>query len=142
IGPQMARAMFAAQPELNHTVVAHTDTTSMLLYNLGDYVRPALFGDGAGAVVVSREFSKDKEGLISVVALQDQSFLGHIEIDMNNELYHAPNEIKKVAVQSMVDCAQKVLDTAGLTSDQVTWFVPHQTGNGIIHKTARMLSIP
>lgn len=142
ISLQTAREMFATQPSLKHIVVAHTDAVSPHLYNQGDYVRPALFGDGAAAIVLTRdELAEDGSGLLTSNAFQDQGFMGHIGIDMRNELYHAPQEVKKLAVQALTDSANRALADAGLDSAAVNWFVPHQTGNGIVDKTARMLKI-
>ena len=50
-------------------------------------------------------------------------------------------EVKKLAVQGMVESAQPgARRSQGLAAADVDWFVPHQTGNGIVNKTARLLA--
>ena len=143
---QMATEMFASHPHMRHIAICHTDTMSAFLNNQDSYVRPTLFGDGAGAVVLSRIEPLCEEGatqgLLSVVVSNDQAFMGHLGVTVHSEIFHEPAEVKKLAVAGMVQCSKEALAKSGLSTADVDWFVPHQTGNGIISRTARMLEIP
>lgn len=143
IALQMAQEMFATNPRLRHVVVAHTDVCSVHLYNQGDYVRPMLFGDGAAAVVLSRlPGLPEGTGLLATDSAVDLAFMGHVGVDMQNEFYHDPAEVKKVAVRGMASSVKALLHETGLGAADVQWLIPHQTGYGIIDKTARTLRIP
>lgn len=140
---EMARDLFAAHPQMRHIVVAHTEVLSQWLLNQPDYVRPMLFGDGAGAVVISRQAfeGESPQGLLAAVSTQHPGFMDHLGVNEKGEMFHEPAEVKKLAVSGMVSTAGEVLSQAGIAASAVDWFVPHQTGNGIVLKTARMLKI-
>lgn len=142
LGLQTAREMMLADPALRHVVVAHTDVMSAYLGNQADFVRHMLFGDGAGAVVLSRVGSRPGEGLLAVVTAQDPRFMGHLGINLHHEVHHAPAQVRRLAVAGMADMSQRALVAAGLQTSDVDWFVPHQTGHTIVDETAQALAIP
>ena len=51
-------------------------------------------------------------------------------------------ELFKVAVNSMAEAVEKVLEKAGLTMDDVDCVVPHQANDRIISAVAKKLNIP
>ena len=51
-------------------------------------------------------------------------------------------EVFRRAVRAVVDSARITLDRAGLTADDVDWFVPHQANLRIIEAAASRLKIP
>jgi 3-oxoacyl-[acyl-carrier-protein] synthase-3 len=116
-----------------------------------------LFGDGAGAVVLGHANSNGDGEIVDV----------HIESDGKLwELIHVPgggsripaslrmleeglqylkmqgNEVFKYAVRIMVDSAVKTMRSAGITSDEIDWFIPHQANIRIMETVARRLGIP
>jgi len=52
------------------------------------------------------------------------------------------NDVFKLAVRNMADCALDVLQSAGLTIDDVALFIPHQANTRIIEAIAVRLKIP
>ena len=52
------------------------------------------------------------------------------------------NETFKIAVRSIEDVSREVLQTAGLTPDDVSWFIPHQANQRIIDAVRERLGIP
>jgi 3-oxoacyl-[acyl-carrier-protein] synthase-3 len=52
------------------------------------------------------------------------------------------NEVFKQAVRNMAECAVCVLDRAGLTSQEVSLFIPHQANTRIIEAVAKRLEVP
>jgi len=52
------------------------------------------------------------------------------------------NKVFKLAVASMARAAQRVLKQTGLTSQDVTWLLPHQANLRIMKAVARKLKIP
>jgi 3-oxoacyl-[acyl-carrier-protein] synthase-3 len=115
-----------------------------------------LFGDGAGAVVLGA--SKDGESqLYSSVLSSDSSkkdslILPHggahspitYEIlDKKQQFCQMDGQIVfKNAVKTMAMHSLTVLNNAGITMDQVNWFIPHQANLRIIEATANRLEFP
>ena len=52
------------------------------------------------------------------------------------------NETFKIAVRSLEDVSREVLTTAGLTPNDVSWFIPHQANQRIISAVGERLGIP
>ncbi len=52
------------------------------------------------------------------------------------------NEVFKHAVRSMTDAVKKVMETGGITSRQVDWFIPHQANLRIMEAVAKRVAIP
>ncbi len=109
-----------------------------------------LFGDGAGAVVLKR--TKDSgRGIIDTFAGSDGALTELLKIpgggsrtpassdSLDQRLHYMKmvgNEVFKHAVRCMCDAAQRVLEKAGLTYDDVNWVVPHQANMRIISAIA------
>jgi len=117
-----------------------------------------LFGDGAGAAVVSASSDDSDSGILATYLKSDGRLdeLLHIPAGGTN-LPFAGNgstdrsyycikmngsEVFKYAVRYMGDAAANVVKQAGLTSDQVDLLVPHQANIRIIKATAARLKIP
>jgi 3-oxoacyl-[acyl-carrier-protein] synthase-3 len=52
------------------------------------------------------------------------------------------NEVFKYAVRTMTDAAQKIMESAEITSKEIDWFIPHQANIRIMEEVARRLEIP
>ncbi len=50
-------------------------------------------------------------------------------------------EVFKLAVRVMSESCQRVLNTCGVTSDQVAWFIPHQANARILEAVAGQLNV-
>ncbi|EMR12925.1 3-oxoacyl-(acyl carrier protein) synthase III [Methylophaga lonarensis MPL] len=106
-----------------------------------------LFGDGAGAVVLS---ASDSAGILST----------HIHCDGSyNQLLHVPtgpgsavtsdaayidmqgNEVFKVAVKTLSSIVDETLESSGLEKHDIDWLIPHQANIRIISATAKKLSM-
>ncbi len=113
-----------------------------------------LFGDGAGAVVVGPTEGK---GVIASVLGADavgghnltlpaggsQKPATHETVDQRLHYVHMNgNEVFKFAVRAMAKACQEVMDKAGVTSDQIDWFIPHQANIRIIESASQKLKIP
>lgn len=113
-----------------------------------------LFGDGSGAAVL--QAADDDRGILSSHHQSDGTLAnllyrpgGGAAIPMSEEvlasgdhfLKMSGREIFKNAVRSMADGAERALDAAGLTSDDIDLFVPHQANIRIIEATAKYSNI-
>lgn len=104
-----------------------------------------LFGDGAGAVVLS---ASQREGIIgsvlhasydtdALLTLENQSFEAKTSsIDMRG------NEVFKLAVKIMGDVVDEVLKISNLKKSDIQWLIPHQANMRIIQAIAKKLNLP
>ena len=120
------------------------------------FMMQTIFGDGAGAVVL-RHLDNPAYGIRAFHTGSDGS-IGHwAEVPGNGTKFQPSRALldsrdhymrldyKKVypfAVEKMAQSAEKVIDRAGWSKDDVDWFVPHQTGRNIIEDTARAMGQP
>ncbi len=114
-----------------------------------------LFGDGAGAVILSA--SNDESGVLSTFFKSDGNQAELLWIreggslipvqnmeDNTKKVYIEMNgsEVFKHAVRQMADASQRSLKIAGLKSSDVDWLIPHQANIRIMDATAKRLGIP
>lgn len=114
-----------------------------------------LFGDGAGVAVLTR--GDGSRGIVSSYLKSDGTLAellwrpggGTVHppspemiADKSYYIKMAGREVFKNAVRSMADAANKALDRAGITGDQVDLLVPHQANIRIIEATAEHAHIP
>ena len=103
-----------------------------------------IFGDGAGAVVVS---SDNSTGIKHSKLYSDGSYMSslHVNNDRINELgtiEMAGNEVYKIAVKRLSELAEETLNDCNMTSDDLTWMVPHQANIRIISAVAKRINLP
>ncbi len=123
--------------------------------NYADRNTCVLFGDGAGAAVL--EPSNDGRGVLSTFMKSDGSLRSWLWIEKGGTRHpHVPGvpigtsdkilmngaEVFKVAVRAMGAAASKVIEDAGLTSDDISLFIPHQANLRIIEAIAKRLKLP
>lgn len=114
-----------------------------------------LFGDGAGAVLLSA--TRDVNGVLAANLLSDgskQSFLTCPAIPMFNpfvgvergefkpKIEMQGQEVFKYAVRSVTDNIKTVLNKVGLTSENIRYIIPHQANRRIIEQAAKLGDIP
>jgi 3-oxoacyl-[acyl-carrier-protein] synthase-3 len=116
-----------------------------------------LFGDGAGAWVLSRANEGDANVLMSSHLHADGSlgdlfvlpaggsklpFSAQVLAEQSQFVRMKGREIFKNAVRAMSACCQEALDANGLQADQVDWMIPHQANNRIIEAIADYYKFP
>ena len=140
-----AIAQAAAQIQaglIEHALVIGAETLSRIL-DWEDRGTCILFGDGAGAVVISRDALPEPQVLAIELGadgargpdLMAESLRGRNVIVMNGR------EVFKFAARTMVDSSARVLERAGLGIEDVDWFVPHQANKRIIDHAIERLGI-
>ena len=125
---------------------------------LSDFAKPSdrtisfLLGDGAGAAVVG---PSDFPGISKTVWGSDGSKWeavgmdhswaeyrdGHGEVEWPT-LRQEGQTVFRWAVWEMAKVAKRALDEAGITSDQLAAFIPHQATMRIIDEFAKQLALP
>lgn len=125
--------------------------------NWADRNTCVLFGDGAGAAIVSRAEPTDISRIIDSTLLADGSqneFLvlpaggsrmpaSHKTVEENlHTLYMEGNKVYKLAVRAMSSALEDVIRKNNLTSQDVDWIIPHQANLRIIEGVADKLKVP
>ena len=106
-----------------------------------------LFGDGAGAIVLTAE--EGERGILATKLHADGRHNELLYVDGGpsttgtvGKLRMKGREVFRHAVVNLADVMGEVLDAAGLTPDDVDWVVPHQANARILDATARKLGLP
>jgi 3-oxoacyl-[acyl-carrier-protein] synthase III len=131
-------------------LVIGAETFSRLL-DWSDRTTCVLFGDGAGAIVLEARDSDGRLGSPGVIASRLRADGRHREklyVDggpsTTGTVGHLRMEGKEVfrhAVGMVTDVIQGCFVDAGVTADEIDWFVPHQANRRIIDASAEKLGI-
>lgn len=115
-----------------------------------------LFGDAAGAAVVTASNGEDGRGLLGSYIRSDGR-LTHLlcmagggtrvppKVALEEGLFYLRmegREVFKAAVNAMGEAAVRVLEEAGITSEEIDLLIPHQANIRIINATAKKLNMP
>lgn len=98
-----------------------------------------LFGDGAGAVVLER--GDGPGGLLGWDLGSDGSLKGILQAGVGGTIEMDGPEVFRRAVRVVVESARNALGRAGLSTDDITYFVPHQANARIITSACERLGI-
>jgi 3-oxoacyl-[acyl-carrier-protein] synthase-3 len=106
-------------------IVDYTDRTTCML-----------FGDGAGAALISATDEKD-EAIVDIQcsadgSLQDLLLTPGAHCDDPSYMQMKGNETFKVAVRTLTSDVQKIMKKNNLTNDDIDLFIPHQANYRII----------
>lgn len=141
---------FIRTDSAQRALVVGTETFTRIL-DWTDRGTCVLFGDGAGAVVVT---AADEPGVLSshlhadgqyqdllcvpagVSKGYDKVIAGQAYVSM------AGSEVFKIAVNAMSQVVDEALQANGLQRSDIDWLVPHQANIRIISATARKLGLP
>jgi len=118
------------------------------ILNFEDRGTCVLFGDGAGAVVMT---ASSEPGVLSTV-LHADGRLGDIlcgpgpvqngVLQGSAFLYMDGPAVFKHAVVVLEKVAHEALDKAGMQASELDWFVPHQANIRIMNSSAKKLGVP
>jgi 3-oxoacyl-[acyl-carrier-protein] synthase-3 len=102
-----------------------------------------LFGDGAGASVISATTNKN-EAIIDVSCSSDGSLqdLLYTPLAKDKQFVHMKgNEIFKLAVRRLSSDVIKLLEKNNIKKDEIDLFIPHQANKRILDAVARELNL-
>jgi 3-oxoacyl-[acyl-carrier-protein] synthase-3 len=127
-------------------LVIGAETFSRIL-DWEDRATCVLFGDGAGALVLSAE--EGERGILATKLHADGRHNDLLFVDGGpsttgtvGKLRMKGREVFRHAVVNLAGVLNEVLAEAGLTTDEVDWVVPHQANARILDATARKLGLP
>lgn len=150
IASGQAKTILLVGADVLSTVTDYTDRKSAII-----------FGDGAGAVLITRDENlenaprfiltangEDRALLETPAGGSTQPIFGRGPEDRSPLLYSETRmqmkgaEIFKVSVRTMADLATKLLEECGYTVDQIDFVVPHQANLRILERVAKKMKIP
>jgi 3-oxoacyl-[acyl-carrier-protein] synthase-3 len=149
----VAEGLIASEQAERILVIAAEKLTSIMDWS--DRSTAVLFGDGAGATLMTR--SDGKRGILSSYMKSDGTLAELLyrpgggashppspELLQDHSYYikMAGREVFKAAVLSMADACDHALKRAGLTSADIDLLIPHQANIRIIEATAKHAGIP
>lgn len=118
------------------------------ILNFEDRTTCVLFGDGAGAVVLS---ASAEPGILATKLHADGSYADILCVPGNVHggtvagsafLYMDGPAVFKLAVSVLEKVANETLEMAGMDASQIDWLVPHQANIRIMQSTAKKLGLP
>jgi 3-oxoacyl-[acyl-carrier-protein] synthase III len=127
-----------------HVLVVGSECMSRAL-DWTDRATCVLFGDGAGAVVLS---ASEKPGILASAlhAMHDEEDLltypNFAAEERRAFINMRGHEVFKLAVNIMGDVVDEVLKASHLQKSDITWLVPHQANIRIIQAIAKKLNLP
>jgi len=142
--------MYLSSGQNRRALVIGAETFSRLL-DWNDRTTCVLFGDGAGAIVLEAVESlgeDDKRGVITSRLRSDGRHRAKLFVDGGvsttgtiGHLRMEGREVFKHAVGMVTDVIKSCFEAAGVTADELDWFVPHQANRRIIEASADKLGI-
>ena len=138
---------FIRAGQAKHALVIGAEVFSRIL-DFTDRTTCVLFGDGAGAVVLS---ASDEPGVLASRLHADGQHVdilcvpGNVDrggVTGNAFLRMDGPAVFKLAVNVLEKVALETLAAAGLTAADVDWLIPHQANIRIMQGTCRKLGLP
>jgi 3-oxoacyl-[acyl-carrier-protein] synthase-3 len=134
---------YLQQNKKKKALVVGAETLTKIV-NWSDRNTAVLFGDGAGAVVLSLEdFSY--RGILGYHLASDGQGFPYLHVDHANcakgHIVMAGKEVFRRAVLNLEKSAQELLGKLGITMQEIDWLVPHQANKRIIDALAEKLKI-
>lgn len=151
-GLQLAKGMIETG-DANHILVVGAETMSRIM-DFEDRATCVLFGDGAGAAVVSKA---DSPGIMSLYLGSDGdkwellhmpaggSRIPPTQDSVAKRLHYIKmkgNDVFKEAVKAMESASLKAIKKADLNTAEIDIFIPHQANQRIMEAVRKRLDIP
>lgn len=137
---------FIKTGQATNALVIGAETFSRIL-DWTDRTTCVLFGDGAGAMVLSA--GGEGEGLIKTHLRSDGQFCDLLYVDGGpsrtqtvGHLRMQGNQVFRHAVGKIAGSMEELAAMAGVPISDIDWFVPHQANQRILEGVAKRLAIP
>ena len=139
--------MFVSSGKCRNALVVGSEIYSKIL-DWNDRNTCVLFGDGAGAVVLSQS---DQPGILSSHLhasgshsniLSAPGCISGGRVQGNPYINMEGNAVFKFAVKVLEEVVQEAVEKNNLQSTDIDWLIPHQANIRIIQSTAKKLGLP
>lgn len=141
---------FISTGQVKHALVIGAEKLSCFL-DWSDRATCVLFGDGAGAVVLSGEKSQTAaapRGILATYLSADGRLAEHLYADGGpastatvGKVRMNGKEVFRNAVQEISNAVLEVTERAKVRREEIDWFVPHQANIRIIEACAKRLEL-
>jgi 3-oxoacyl-[acyl-carrier-protein] synthase-3 len=130
-----------------HILVIGAEVFSQIL-DFNDRTTCVLFGDGAGAVVLT---GSDTPGILATKLHANGNYTDILNVSGslvggalqgNAFLYMDGQAVFKLAVSSLEKVAYEALEAGGLAASDLDWLIPHQANIRIMTNTTKKLGLP
>jgi 3-oxoacyl-[acyl-carrier-protein] synthase-3 len=142
---------FLARGQARNALVVGAETMSRIV-DWTDRATCVLFGDGAGAMVLSAEETpgeRRENGLLATYLRSDGRYKDLLHVDGGpsstqtvGHLRMAGNQVFRHAVTNIAESMTTIAGQAGVEIAEIDWFVPHQANQRILEGVAKKLKIP
>ena len=124
---------------MKNILVVGAETLSKIV-DKNDRNTAVLFGDGAGAVVLS---ASKETGILHTKLYTDGAYRDALYVDKQSGFIHMKgSEVFKIAVNKLSTLAIETLKAVNLPRDELDWMVPHQANIRIIQAVAKRINQP
>ncbi|NPA57966.1 MAG: ketoacyl-ACP synthase III [Aquificae bacterium] len=130
---------FITSGQFKNVLVVGAEVFSKII-DWNDRSTAVIFGDGAGAVVLSA--TEGDSGILSAVMKSDGSHWGSLYCPVGEKLRMRGRETFKLAIKSMETACRKALHQAGLELSDISLVIPHQANIRIINALAERMELP
>ncbi len=135
-------------------IIIGADKMSAII-DYSDRTTCVIFGDGGGAVLL--EPTTEDIGVMDFLLHTDGSGVNylnlpaggskrppsHATVDAKQHFVHQEGQaVYKHAVVNMAEVSARIMEKNNLSSDDVTWLVPHQANKRIVDATASRMGLP
>lgn len=141
---------FVTSGQVKHALVIGAETLSCFL-DWEDRGTCVLFGDGAGAIVLSGEeplTAQPPRGVLATYLSSDGKLAKHLHTDggpsstqTTGKIRMHGKEVFRNAVDEISGAVFEVTERAKISRHEIDWFVPHQANIRIIQACARKLDL-
>jgi len=142
---------FLKAGQFKNALVIGAETFSRLL-DFEDRTTCVLFGDGAGAIVLSAsegEGGVADRGVLTAHLHSDGRHKEKLYVDGGPSSTQSVGHVRMIgrdvfrhAVVNIADVINEALEATGLTIADIDWFVPHQANKRILDGTAKRIGLP
>ena len=122
---------------LDRVLVIGADALSKYI-DWEDRTTAILFGDGAGAVVLERH---EEQHLLSFDLGADGKTRHIGYTNHSDKIRIDGKEVFRHAVRAVTKSSKNAFERAGVTADEIDWFIPHQANVRIIESVAGRLGL-
>ncbi len=145
-----AHGLLMAEQAQNALIIGADNLTCFLDWN--DRATSVLFGDGAGAVVLSRKPASAidrRRGILATHIRSDGRYADLLYADGGpsstgtvGQVRMNGREVFRHAVEEISGAVTAVTKKVGVSCGHIDWFVPHQANIRIIQSCAKKLALP
>lgn len=152
-----ARRFLETDENIRYVLVVAAEALSRFI-DFGDRASCILFGDGAAATVIERSdkpflsaLGSDGSGArllysrsvdIAPEVKLDSDFDDGFPEKRLHKLYQDGREVYKFATKALPKAFHLAADKAGVSPEDIDWFIPHQANVRIIETAAKNLGVP